>query len=344
MNQRYLDIIEFLNEETRVLREIIDKKVIPLTNQQRRRLAAKFVELDKKLAEQQELLVTPDTILKWYRLLICQKWDHSNKVNQRGRPLLEQEIVNKVIELLKENPNWGDESVSNRLRNLKIILSPSSVGNIRRTHGIPPAPERQKTGSWERFLAAMWPMLAAMDFTTVEILDPVTNELTTMYLLFAMHLDTREVQFVGMTENPHEEWMLNQARKLTDPIDGFLINKTHMIIDNDTIFGEAFQEALNWDGPKCVRTCIKTPNMNANMERFFRTFKEEALTWTIPRSEWHLRWIIKEHLAYYHEERNHQGIDGEIINPGDEVGQSEGNIVCKERLGGNLRYYYREVA
>ncbi len=208
----------------------------------------------------------------------------------------------------------------------------------------PSAPERQKTGSWKRFLATMWPMLAAMNFTIVKILDPVTKKLTTMYLLFAVHLDTREVQFVGMTENPHKEWMLNQARKLTDPIDGFIINKTHMIIDNDTIFNEAFQKALNWDGPECVRTCIKTPNMNANMERFFRTFKEEALTWAIPRSEWHLRWIIKEHLAYYHEERNHQSIDGKIIHPGDEVGQSEGNIVYTERLGGNLRYYYREVA
>ncbi len=179
---------------------------------------------------------------------ICQKWDHSNKADQRGRPLLEPEIVDKVIELLKDSPNWGDESVSDRFCNLNIILSPSSVGNIRRTHSIPPAPERQKTGSWERFLAVMWPMLAAMDFTTVEILDPVTNELTIMYLLFAMRLETREVQFVGMTENPNEEWMLNQARKLTDPIDGFLINKTHMIIDNDTIFSKAIQKALNWYG------------------------------------------------------------------------------------------------
>lgn len=43
-------------------------------------------------------------------------------------------------------------------------------------------------------------------------------------------------------------------------------------------------------------------------------------------------------------ERNHQGLDEDIISPGPEVGRSEGQITCRERLGGTLRYYYREAS
>ena len=47
---------------------------------------------------------------------------------------------------------------------------------------------------------------------------------------------------------------------------------------------------------------------------------------------------------HYHEECNHQGLDNQIIEPGDEVGQNTGEIECCERLGGILRYYYRRAA
>jgi putative transposase len=53
---------------------------------------------------------------------------------------------------------------------------------------------------------------------------------------------------------------------------------------------------------------------------------------------------IKEYLIHYHEERNHQGLNHQIIEPGEEVGQSTGEIECRERLGGLLNYYYRKVA
>jgi putative transposase len=53
---------------------------------------------------------------------------------------------------------------------------------------------------------------------------------------------------------------------------------------------------------------------------------------------------LKEYATHYHEERNHQGLDNLIIHPGSEVGQELGHIKCRERLGGLLRYYYRDAA
>jgi len=49
-------------------------------------------------------------------------------------------------------------------------------------------------------------------------------------------------------------------------------------------------------------------------------------------------------IAHYHGERNHQGLDNRLIEPGEEVACSAGEVQCRERLGGILRYYYRQAA
>jgi hypothetical protein len=53
---------------------------------------------------------------------------------------------------------------------------------------------------------------------------------------------------------------------------------------------------------------------------------------------------MREYLEYYNRERNHQGLNGKIIDAGPELGRVVGRIRSKERLGGMLRYYYREAA
>ncbi len=51
------------------------------------------------------------------------------------------------------------------------------------------------------------------------------------------------------------------------------------------------------------------------------------------------RKALREFETHYHEERNHQGLDNLLIDPGDEVGNTTGAIECRERLGGLLRYF-----
>ena len=57
-----------------------------------------------------------------------------------------------------------------------------------------------------------------------------------------------------------------------------------------------------------------------------------------------LRRVVAQFLEHYHGERNHQGLGNEIIAPGNEVGQVTGAVRCRERVGGMLRYYYRDAA
>jgi len=53
---------------------------------------------------------------------------------------------------------------------------------------------------------------------------------------------------------------------------------------------------------------------------------------------------IKNYLAHYHGERNHQRIENEIISPEPTIVNSTGDVCCRERLGGMLRYYSRRAA
>ncbi len=57
-----------------------------------------------------------------------------------------------------------------------------------------------------------------------------------------------------------------------------------------------------------------------------------------------LRHAIREFLKHYHHERNQQGLENRLIDPQHEIGSRAGASACRERLGGMLRYYYRDAA
>ena len=74
VNRQQQQVIEYLRAENQVLREKIGKRRILLNDDQRRRLAVKGKVLGRKLLAQVGTLVTPDTILRWHRLLVAKKW------------------------------------------------------------------------------------------------------------------------------------------------------------------------------------------------------------------------------------------------------------------------------
>jgi putative transposase len=125
--------------------------------------------------------------------------------------------------------------------------------------------------------------------------------------------------------------------------DGFLIGKTHVIVDRDPVFTSHVRDMLRHAGTKPVRLPRRSPNLNAFIERFIRSIKEECLDRVIPLGEVHLRELIREYMVHYHAERPHQGLDGRMIQPANDHA-ADGPLVRRERLGGLLNYYYREAA
>jgi hypothetical protein len=80
--------------------------------------------------------------------------------------------------------------------------------------------------------------------------------------------------------------------------------------------------------------------LNAHCERFIRSIKEETLDRMIFLGEDSLRYTIHHYLTHYHQERNHQGLDNQLIAPEPEVGALTGKVTRRARLGGLLSYYY----
>jgi hypothetical protein len=244
--------------------------------------------------------------------------------------------------LAKENPSWGYDRIQGALANLGHDISDATVGNILKEHGIEPAPERKRNTTWKTFIKAHWDVLAAIDFTTLEVWGK--NGLVTIYMLFVMELATRRVHFAGSTTMPDEIWIKQIARNLTAADEGFFEGKRYVLMDRDTKFSTAFRCLLKEASAEPVLLPPRSPNLNAYLERFHRSLKEECLERIIFFGESSLRKAIADFLAYYHAERNHQGLENRLIAPGKEVGRNYGKVECRERLGGLLNYYYRQAA
>jgi len=250
--------------------------------------------------------------------------------------------VDLILRFAKENPSWGYDRIQGALANVGYHISDTTVGNVLKDHGIEPAPDRRRQTTWATFLKSHWDVLAAIDFTTIEVWTK--GGLVTFYLLFVMELKTRRVHWAGCTVNPDERWMKQIARNLTDPLDGFLLGKRYVLMDRDGKFCPAFRGILKDAGVKPLLLPPRSPDLNAYVERFFRSLKDECLSRMIFFGEKSLRRAVEAFLAHYHGERNHQGLDNQVIEPGEAANQVAGTIECRERLGGLLKYYYRDAA
>lgn len=342
VNRQQQDVFEYLLVENRILRQKIGKKRILLTDQQRRLLAVKGKILGRKMLEKVASIGTPETILRWHRELGARHWDHSERRKKAGRPMLPQEIVDLVLRLAKENPTWGYNRIQGGIGNLGCSISDTSVANILRAHGMDPAPDRKRQSSWKDFLNTHWDVLASVDFTTIGVWTK--KGLVTYYLLFFMEIATRRVHFAGLTVHPDEDWLVQVARNVTDAEEGFLRGKRYLLMDRDTKFSAEFRGTFDAVGVKPLRLPARSPNLSAHIERFMRSLKEECLERMIFFGEESLHTAIVAYMGHFLRERNHQGIGNRLLIPGREVGEKAGEVMCRERLGGLLRYYYRKAA
>ena len=74
------------------------------------------------------------------------------------------------------------------------------------------------------------------------------------------------------------------------------------------------------------------------------SIKSECLNRIVPLGEGHLRRAVGEFVRHYHGERPHQGLGGRLIAADDGLRRTDGQVKCRERLGGMLNFYYREAA
>jgi len=168
MNQHQLQMIDYLPEENRVLREQLGQRRLRLTDDQRRRLAVKARGLARKLLAEVATIVTPETLLRWHRRLVAQKYDGSKR-RGAGRPRTAAELEQLVVQMAEQNRDWGYRRIQGALSNLGHKLVRSTIADILERHGIPPAPERIRKTTWKEFLMQHWELIVAADFFTIEV-------------------------------------------------------------------------------------------------------------------------------------------------------------------------------
>ena len=95
-------------------------------------------------------IVTPDTVLRWHRQLIAQKWTHLGR--SLGRPQIMQVIAELALQMARENPRWGYTRIQGALHNVGHRVGRTTIATILNRNGIDPAPERGKRTTWDQFL------------------------------------------------------------------------------------------------------------------------------------------------------------------------------------------------
>ena len=344
LNRQQQEVIDYLKEENRLLKAKLGGRKMQFTDAERRRLAVRVKVVGRKLLKQLETLVTPDTLMRWHRELVAQKW---NFVHRRGpsRPRTKDEIASLILRMAEDNPGWGYTRILGALSNVGFKVGRGTVANILQENGIDPAPLRGKRTQWSTFLKSHWKVLVASDFFSVEVWR--LSGLTTYYVLFFIQLSTRTVKIAGITINPDAVWMLQIARNMTDAEFGMLHGNRKLIIDRDAKYCQDFRQLLVQAGTTIIRLPPRSPNLNAYAERFVRSVKQECINRLIFFGEASLRRALREYTMHYHHERNHQGMNNlRLVRAANDDRYLFDNtdVKCRARLGGMLNYYFKEAA
>jgi putative transposase len=332
---------EYLAAENEILKSKLTKPP-RFNNHERIRLAKIGKRIGLKALKEISCIVKPETILEWFRKLVAKKFYGSKFRKTVGRPRITHELEALIIQFFEENPSWGYDRIVGALSNLGYKVSDQTIGNVLKRNGIPPIPNRAQDTTWSNFIKNHQDVIAACDFFTTEVITPFG--LITYYVLFFIHIGSREVYIAGITPHPNEAWMKQIARNITMADWGFLEGCKYLIHDRDTKFCKSFRSIISSIGIKPIRLPPQSPKMNCYSERFVRSIKGECLNKLIFFGEDGLRKALKEYCDQYHRERNHQGKDNMLLFPDQKLIVNKGKIRCCKRLNGMLKYYYRSVA
>jgi putative transposase len=103
VNRHQADVIAYLVEENRVLKEQMKGRKLRLTDTQRRRLAARAKVLGRRSLNAMATIVTPDTLMRWHKRLIAAKWTYAAP-KRAGRPGLMRRIKALIVRMAGMTP------------------------------------------------------------------------------------------------------------------------------------------------------------------------------------------------------------------------------------------------
>jgi putative transposase len=156
-----------------------------------------------------------------------------------------------------------------------VQVSASTVWEILKDACIDPAPRRTDP-AWSLFLRSQAQAVLACDFFTAEPLNG-----TQAYVLAVIEHASTCVRIFGITSDPTGEWTAQQARNQIMDLSGQPHRARFMIRDRGSDFTAAFDAVLAGAGIRTVLCNVRTPRMNAIIERWINGCGRELLDRTL---------------------------------------------------------------
>ena len=181
-------------------------------------------------------------------------------------------------------------------------VSASTVWEILKDAGIDPAPRRSGP-TWSLFLRSQAEAILACDFFTADLLDG-----TRAYVLAVIEHVSRRIRVLGVTLHPTGDWTTQQARNLLMDLGEQPHRVKFMIRDRGSNFTAAFNAVLADAGIRTVLCCVRTPRMNAIVERWIGGCRRELLDRTLIWNQAHLRRILRAYEIHHNEHRPHRSL------------------------------------
>ena len=244
-------------------------------------------------------IVTPDTLLRWHRRRIARHWTQTAR--RPGRSSTATEIRQLILRLAAENPTWGYRRIHGELARLHHRSASSTVGQILKTNGIDPAAQRAEV-TWSKFLHSQ--AAVACDFFTVD-----TALLRRFYVLFFIHVPSRQVFFAGVSTNPTGPWTTQAAGNLWLRHTNQLTQARALVRDRGSRFVSAFDEIFRSEGLKILKTPVRTPVANTFAERWIGSIRRKLLDRTIIWNQHQLARLVADYIEHYNQHRPHRSLD-----------------------------------
>jgi len=278
------------------------------------------------------VFVKPETVVRWHRAGFRRYWTWLSPRGRRGRPRTGESLRALIRRMAMENAGWGAPRIHGELLMLGFVVSERTVSRyLPRTPASPDAIKR-----WLTFLRNHRDAIAAMDFLVVP-----TVTFSVMYAWFAIDHARRRILHFDVTDEPTAAWVVQQLRESF----GLDAMPRHLIFDRDSIFSMQVVSTVKSFGIQPTRTAYRSPWQNGVAERWVGSVRRELLGHVVVISVRHLRRLLTEYVAYYHDDRTHLGLDKQTPSrrKRSTPRATSATVVAQPRLGG-LHHRYARVA
>ena len=331
--------IRYLKAENEILRSKLPQR-ITMDNRERNTLVKHGKKLGGKIKDVMTI-VSYSTFRRWVRKMEDDAASPAKKSAKPGigRPRLEEDIRETIIRIRKET-GFGYTKILQELRRMGVYVSRQTVKNVIVSAGMAPTPG-DHPDTWHKFLKRHADTLWQCDFACKK--KWTLKGLVDVYFMVFIHIGTRQIWVSPCTESPAGDWTTQQGRNFQMHLQDNNLECAILMRDRDAKYVDSFDEVVRSTGGKIKLTPIRSPNLQAYVERVIQTIKHEVLNAFCIVTNEHLDGILRTTQRWYNKQRGHSSRD-HLPPIRDEKASlpikfSKELVACDSQLGGHLRSY-----